>query len=446
MPDARDRLARELTLPAAAALVVGQVIAVGIFLTPGTIIRTLASPLLVLVVWAIIGAMAMCGAICYGTLAAWFPRAGGGYVYLREAYGPLVAFLYGWKCFLVMDPGITAALATGFATYVSVIVPLGPVVVRLVGIGAIVVLALVHIAGVKPGARMLTAMTVLKLALILALIVLAFANRSGNWSHFLPFASRPPAAPPLGRALAGALVAAFFSFGGWWEVAKISGEVKDPARTMPRALLAGLLVVTVVYVVVTVAFMYVVPIDQVGPPDAFVAQVGAVLLGPTGAGVLSLVIIVCVLGSLAAMMMLAPRVYVAMAHDGVFPAAASAIDPRFGTPARAIAAQAVLASVLVALGSFNTIVAYFIFITVSFIALTVAGVFILGRRTREFHVPGHPWTALCFLAIVFVLLLLLLMNNPIQAMVGAGIVALGVPVYYMATRSVVRQDSARQEV
>jgi basic amino acid/polyamine antiporter, APA family len=441
-----DRLARELTLPAAAALVVGQVIAVGIFLTPGTIIRTLASPLLVLGVWALIGAMAVCGALCYGTLAARFPRAGGGYVYLREAYGPLVAFLYGWKCFLVMDPGITAALATGFANYVSSIVALGPIALRLVGITAIVVLAVVHITGVKPGMRLVTTLAVAKLALIFTLIALAFLNGSGEWRHFLPFAGRRPAAPPLGPALAGALIAAFFSFGGWWEVAKISGEVKDPARIMPRALLLGILTVTLVYIMVTLAFMYVIPIEEVGTSPTFVAQVGAVLLGPTGGVAVSLVIVVCVLGSLGAMVMLAPRVYFAMARDGLFPAAACAIDPRFGTPARAVAAQAVLASVLVALGSFDTIVAYFIFITVSFIALTVAGVFIVGRRDRQFHVPGHPWTTLSFLGIVAVLLVLLLLNNPVQALLGAGMVGLGVPVYYMTIRAAARATRARQEV
>jgi APA family basic amino acid/polyamine antiporter len=219
-----DRLTRQLTLPAAAALVVGQVISVGIFLTPGTIIRTLASPLLVLSVWTLIGGIAICGALCYGTLAAWFPRAGGGYVYLREAYGPRVAFLYGWKCFLVMDPGITAALAAGFATYLGFIIPLGPLALRLTGVSAIVVLALVHIAGVKPGTRLLMALTVAKLALVFGLILLAFTNGAGDWRHFLPFVSRRPDAPPLAAAMDGALIAAFFSFGGWWEVTKISAR------------------------------------------------------------------------------------------------------------------------------------------------------------------------------------------------------------------------------
>jgi basic amino acid/polyamine antiporter, APA family len=422
-------LSRELTLPAATALVVGQVIAVGIFLTPGSMIRTLASPLWVLIVWAIIGGMAICGALCYGALAARYPQAGGGYVYLREAYGPRLAFLYGWKCFLIMDPGITAALATGLASYIGYLVPLGHAAQRIVGIAAIVALALVHMAGVRPGTRLLTTLAVLKVALIAGLIALALTSPVGDWRHFVPFASRPPDAAPFGGALIGALIGAFFSFGGWWEVTKIAGEVRDPARTMPRALWLGLGVVTLVYTMTTLAFIYVIPIDRVGPGDAFVAQVGTVLLGRTGGVTVAAIVVVCVLGSLAATLMLGPRVYFAMARDGLFPAVAAAVHPRFGTPARAIAAQAILASVLVALGTFETIVAYFIFITVVFIALTVAGVFVLARRDPSFEVPGHPWTAVTFLALVAGLLALLALNNPVQAILGVVLVALGVPVY-----------------
>jgi basic amino acid/polyamine antiporter, APA family len=429
MPGPHAALARELTVRSAVALVVGQVIAVGIFLTPGTIIRTLASPMWVLIVWALIGGMALCGALCYGALAARYPDAGGGYVYLREAFGPRVAFLYGWKCFLVMDPGITAALAWGVASYVGFIVPLGPVALRVVAVSAIIALAAVHIVGVRPGTRVLATLAVLKLVLIGGLVCVAFASASGSWQHFEPFASRRFGAPPFGAALAGALVAAFFSFGGWWEVTKIAGEVRDPMRTMPRALRLGLAIVTLVYVITTLAFMYVIPIEEVGAGEAFVAQVGAVLLGPSGGTVIAGIVVACVLGSLAAMLMLAPRVYFAMARDGLFPAAAAAVHPRFGTPARAIGSQALLASVLVLVGTFDSIVAYFIFVTVTFIGLTVAAVFVLHRRDPTWRAPGHPWPALIFLGMVGGLLVLLALNNPVQAALGVAVVALGVPVY-----------------
>lgn len=428
-------LTRELTLPAAIALVVGQVIAVGIFLTPGSMIRTLVSPLWVLIVWVIMGGMAISGALCYGALAARYPHAGGGYVYLREAYGPRLAFLYGWKCFLIMDPGITAALATGLATYVAYIVPLGNAAQRAVAVGAIVTLALVHVAGVRPGARLMTGLAVLKVALIAGLVALALASPAGDWAHFVPFAARPPQAPPFGPALAGAFIGAFFSFGGWWEVTKMTGEVRDPARTVPRALRLGIGAVTLIYVLATLAFMYVIPAAEVGAGDAFVAQVGTVLLGRTGGVTVAAIVVVCVLGSLAAVLMFSPRVYFAMAKDGLFPAAAAAVHPRFGTPARAIAAQAVVASALVAVGTFDTIVAYFIFITVVFLALTVGAVFVLARRDPAFKVPGHPWPALTFLVLVAGVLALLALNNPLQAALGAGLVTFGIPVYHLTVRT-----------
>lgn len=421
--------AREVTLTSAAALVVGQVIAVGIFLTPGTMIRTLASPFWILVVWTVMGAMAVSGALCYGALAARYPQSGGGYVYLRETYGPRVAFLYGWKCLLVMDPGITAALATGFASYVSYLLPLGGAARRAVAIAAIAVLALVHVIGVRPGARLLTSLSALKIALIVGLVIAAFASPSGGWGHFTPFVTRQLEDPPLVGALAGALVAAFFSFGGWWEVTKLTGEVRDAARTVPRALRLGLLAVTALYVAATLAFIYVIPIDAVRPGEAFVAQVGEAILGPPGAAVVAAVVLVCVLGSLGTLLMVAPRLYVAMAKDRLFPSAAAALSPRFGTPARAIALQAVLASVLVVLGSFDTIVAYFVFITVAFIMLTVASVFVLQRRDPGFRVPGAPWTPLLFLSLGALLLALLMMSNPFQAAMGLAIVAVGIPVY-----------------
>ena len=428
---ATARTARALHLPSAIALVVGQVIAVGIFLTPGTIIRTIASPLGVLSVWAVMGTMAICGALCYGALAARYPQAGGGYVYLREAYGPRVAFLYGWKCLLIMDPGITAALATGFASYVAYIVPLGNMATRLVAIGAIVGFAVVHMAGVRLGVRLLTTIAVLKILLVAILTLGALASPVATWSHFVPFVSRHPDAPALFGAVAGAFVAAFFSFGGWWEVTKIAGEVRDPSRTVPRALWMGLAIVTLVYTAATLSFIAVVPIGHVAEGQAFIAQVGEAIVGRGGGTVVAAIVIVCVLGSLGAMQMIAPRLYVAMAEDGVLPAGVASVHPRLGTPVRAIATQAVLASALVAIGTFDTIVAFFVFITVVFIAATVAAVFVLRRREPDFHVPLHPWPAIVFLALVVALLLLIGASSPLQALLGVMVVAAALPVYRM---------------
>lgn len=419
-----DALARELRLPGAVALVVGHVIAVGIFLTPGTIIRTLGSPLGVLLVWVAAGAMAVCGACAYGALAARYPQAGGSYVYLREAYGRRVAFLYGWTCLLVMDPGVTAALATGLASYVSYLEPLGPWSLRLVAIASIAGFAVLHVAGMRLGVRVLTAITVVKLVVLAAVVVGALASPEASASNFVPFVARHVTTPPLGAALAGASVAAFFSFGGWWEVTRIAGEVRDPQTTLPRALWIGLVIVTAVYALATLAFLAVVPPAAIAEGQAIVAQVGEAIGGPGGGTALALIVIVCVLGSLGAMQLMAPRLYVAMAEDGVFPAGVAAVDARHGTPSRAIVLQAGLASVLVVVGSFETIVAYFVFVAVLFIAATVASVFVLRRRDPTFHVPGHPWTTLLFLLLVVGLLVLLAVGNAVQAVLGLAVMAL----------------------
>jgi APA family basic amino acid/polyamine antiporter len=233
--------------------------------------------------------------------------------------------------------------------------------------------------------------------------------------------------------LAGGLVAAFFSFGGWWDVTKLAVEVREPARTLPRALFYGVVIVTLVYILTSTVFFYLVPLDSVTSGETFAAQAGEVLFGRSGAQVFSAIVIVAVLGSLAALIMSAPRVYFAMARDGLFIRAAASLHPRFGTPARAIALQALLASLLVVLGNFNQIISYFVFVVVVFIALTVVALFVLRRRKTDapaYQAPGYPVTPIVFLLLVGLLLFLLGSNSPRQSLLGVGVVALGIPVYY----------------
>jgi basic amino acid/polyamine antiporter, APA family len=436
---AMTSLTRQLGVGAVTALVIGEVIAVGIFLTPAGMARSLGSPFWLLVVWLVMAGMALAGALCYGELAARFPEAGGGYVYLREAYGPAVAFLYGWKCMLVMDPGITAALAVGLASYVAYIVPLSAGAQKIVAVLTIAGLAGVNVIGVRLGARVMQWFTALKLGALALIAVLALALRAGHWSNFVPFVAQHPGSDPLPGALAPALVGAFFAFGGWWEISKLAGEARDPERTVPRALALGVAAVAGVYILTSAVFLYLVPLEQVTSGETFAAQVGTVLFGAAGGKIFAAIVIIAVLGSLLALLMALPRVYYAMAGDGVFFKAVAAVHPRFGTPARAIAIQASLASVLVLSGSFNGIVAYFIFVTVLFLALTVAGLFVIRRRsaqpaTSRYRTPGYPLTPILFLALVAVLLFLLAGHNPLQAALGLGIVGLGAPVYYWLFR------------
>jgi len=429
-------LRRQLGLVAVTALVVGEVVAIGIFLTPAGMARSLGSPFWLLIVWLLMGVMALSGALCYGELAARTPEVGGGYVYLREAYGPGVAFLYGWKCLLVMDPGITAALAAGLASYVGYALGISGVWLKVIAIGSILTIAAVNIAGLRLGSGIMQGLTALKLGALALIAVLAFALHAGSWSNFVPFMAQRAGSDPLPVALAAGLVGAFFAFGGWWEISKLAGEARDPARTLPRALALGVAIVTVIYIVTSAVFLYLVPLERVTSGETFAAQAGERLFGPAGGHVFAWIVIVAVLGSLLGLLMALPRVYYAMASDGVFFKGVAALHPRFGTPARAIAIQAMLASVYVASGTFNQIIGFFVFVTVLFVAATVAGLFRIRRRSRDasFRTWGYPFTPALFLVLAAVVLVLVAARSPLQAALGVGIVALGVPVYLIAFR------------
>ena len=429
-------LRRQLGLVAVTALVVGEVVAIGIFLTPAGMARSLGSPFWLLIVWLLMSVMALSGALCYGELAARTPEAGGGYVYLREAYGPGVAFLYGWKCLLVMDPGITAALAAGLASYVGYALGISGVWLKVIAIGSILTIAAVNIAGLRLGSGIMQGLTALKLGALALIAVLAFALHAGSWSNFVPFMAQRAGSDPLPVALAAGLVGAFFAFGGWWEISKLAGEARDPARTLPRALALGVAIVTVIYIVTSAVFLYLVPLERVTSGETFAAQAGERLFGPAGGHVFAWIVIVAVLGSLLGLLMALPRVYYAMASDGVFFKGVAALHPRFGTPARAIAIQAMLASVYVASGTFNQIIGFFVFVTVLFVAATVAGLFRIRRRSPDasFRTWGYPFTPVLFLVLAAVVLVLVAARSPLQAALGVGIVALGVPVYLIAFR------------
>src|SRR5580698_206229 len=329
-PPSDEDLRRQLGVGSAAAIVAGEAIAVGIFLTPAGMAKSLASPFWLLIVWLAVGTMTLCGALCFGELAGRFPSAGGPYVYLRESFGPLTAFLYGWMSLLVLDPGLTAAFAVGFAAYAAYIFHWPPLIVKIAAVTAIWAVCALNIFSTRISAGFLRWITWLKFAVLATLTVWALVFRLGSWSNFVPFVAQRPGALPLAPALGAAVVGAFFSFGGWWDATKIAGEVRDPGRTLPRALTLGVAAVTAVYILVSLVFLYLVPIEKVGAEGTFVAQAGEVLFGPAGGIVFAAIVIVCVLGSLAAFIMSAPRVYYAMARDGLFLKSVARIHPRFG--------------------------------------------------------------------------------------------------------------------
>jgi len=440
-------LVRQLGLASATAAVAGECIAVGIFLTPAGMAKSLGSPFWLLLVWIGVGTLTISGALTFGELASRFPRDGGVYVYLYETCGPRLAFLYGWMCLLVLDPGLTAALATGLASYAGYILRISGAQMKALAIAVIWSLCLLNVFSLRVSAGVLRWATWLKLGILALLIFWTLVFRLGSWSNFVPFVEQRSGSLPLGPALGAGMVGAFFSFGGWWDVSKLGGEMRDPGRTLPRAMLLGVLLVTAAYIVVSGIFLYLVPLAKVTSDGTFVAQAGAVLFGPFGGKVLAAIVVLCVLSSLAALIMAAPRVYYAMAQDGLFLEAVARVDPRYGTPAIAILIQGTMASVLVLIGNFDEIIAYFIFVAVVFLGLTGVGLIISRSRNRgvepPFRTPIYPVPPIAYLVLILVLMLLLALHSPREAVLGTIVVLIGVPVYsaFHLKRNDIRRSS-----
>lgn len=427
------QLKRQFGLWTAVALIVGQVIAVGIFLTPAGMAKAVGSPFWLLVIWIVMGAMTLSGALCYGELAARYPEAGGSYVYLREIYGKPAAFLYGWMVLLVLDPGLTAIFGVGLASYAGYLVELSPFGKQLLAISVVVIVGLLNILGARVGANFLKVLTILKIGTLLFIIVYGFIGGFGDWNNFQPFFAVP--VDTFG-AFAGGIVGAFFAFAGWWEVTRIAGEIENPEKNLPKALIVGVVAITIIYILTSAIFFYLVPISAVTNDETFAAQAGEALFGRVGGIVFASIVIVSVLGTLVAYLMVSPRVYYAMAKDEVFFRRFGEPHPRYGTPHRATMIQVFLASVLILSGSFEQILSYFFFVVVLFIALVVAGIFkIHGKEFGGYKTIFYPLTPIFFLLVTMIVLLLIAMRNPFQSFLGSAVVLLGVPVYYLLFRT-----------
>jgi basic amino acid/polyamine antiporter, APA family len=416
---------RQLGLAGTIAVVTGQSIALGIFLTPAAMAKSLGSPLLLAAVWCGMGLIAMCGALCYSELAVRFPHAGGEYVYLREGYGSRIAFLYGWMSAAVMDPGLAAALAMGATPYVLSLFGIS-VGVRL-WIPAVILLALamLNYIGTRLSRRVMTVANLLKIAVLLGLVVWTCVSGHARTANLMPLTQRRGGSDPIFAAIAGGTVSAFFSFGGWWEAGKIAGEVRNPRKNLPLAFTCGVLLVTAVYLLVSFAFLSVVPLENIVSNTAFVAQFGEALFGSVGGKVLSACVLLSVLGGLMALTMAAPRVYYAMAKDGAFFSAFGRLHPRFGTPANAVLLQTGLALLVLCFGAFDRILSFIIFSAICFLALSAASLFRLKEPVRRWWYPAAP---VLFLLGCTVINLLILMHDPLPALLGLAAVLCGDPI------------------
>jgi APA family basic amino acid/polyamine antiporter len=427
--------ARRIGLFSGTMAVIGGIIGGGIFRTPAAVAERVGSPSLILAAWVAGGAVALIGALCFGELGHRRPRAGGGYVYLRETWGPLAAFLYGWALLLVIASGAIAAVAVTFADYVLALTGVSARFTLPVAIAAIFLVSAINYLGVRPGALVQNLFTLLKLAALAALVAIGLA------AGLPPVTPPPPAAP---AAFGAALVPILFTYGGWQQTNFIAEEMVDPERHLPRALLLGVGTVVVVYLLANLAYLHVLGAGGLAGSTAPAADVMRRVLGPMGGTLIAGGIAASTFGFLNLVILVTPRVFQAMAADGVFFPQLARLHPVHRTPAAAIALQAFWASVLVLSGSFSQLVDYVAFADWIFFGLTVAALFVYRARDRErgvatppgaFRAPGYPLSPALFVAAAIFVVASSMAANPRNTAIGTGLLALGVPVYWYWTRN-----------
>ncbi|MGB2867900.1 MAG: amino acid permease [Bacteroidota bacterium] len=426
-------LRRELTLFDLTMIAIGSSIGSGIFLTPSLIAKALPSPLWILGVWAIGGVMALCGALTFAELGAMMPRAGGVYVFLTEAYGGLTGFLYGWAYFLVVNTGALGALAIAFSTYLGYFIPLSALGTTLVAITGIILVTVINVLGVKAGGVFSDVFTVLKLAGIAVLLIAGLGWGSSGTTQFnAPLGDLPGG---LGSALTLAFVSVLWSYGGWQHATFTAAEAKNPQRTVPRSLILGAAAVTIVYVLTNVAYMFLLSPAQMAASPRIASDALSVVLGPVGGSFIALTIFISTFGTTGIYTLTAPRIYYAMANDGLFFRKVAEVHPKFQTPMFAIIFQTVWAIVLILFwGTYEKLISYVVFTDWIFFALAAFSVFIFRKRIpnaeRPYRTAGYPITSIFFIAIAVLFVLYTLAEKPAEAGAGLGFLALGVPVYY----------------
>jgi len=429
----KPELKRALTLFDMTMIAIGGAIGSGIFLTPALIANALPSPMWILGVWVAGGIMALCGALTYAELGGMMPRAGGLYVYLSEAYGGLFGFMYGWAYFLVVNTGGLGALAVAFSTYLGYFIPLSPFGTTAVAITGIILVTILNVRGVKAGGIFSDVFTVLKLLGILVLIGVGFTLGSPDTTDFAQPLSLP--SDQIGSALALAMVSVMWSYGGWQHATFTASEAINPHRTVPRALIVGSVVIVAVYLLTNVAYMFLLPVSAIASSERVAADAMNVVLGGAGGSFIALTIFVSTFGTTGIYTLTAPRIYYAMANDGVFFKRVAEVHPRYRTPAYSIIFQSVWTIVLILFwGTYESLISYVVFTDWIFFGLAAATVFVFRKRMpdaeRPYRTLWYPVTPLLFIAVALWFVINTLIGKPLESWIGLGFLALGIPVYY----------------
>jgi basic amino acid/polyamine antiporter, APA family len=450
-PPPDEGLVRALGLGSAILFVAGSVIGSGIFLTTGVMAQALPSPTLLLAAWLAGGVIALSGGLTYAELGAMYPRSGGVYVYLREAFGPLLAFLYGWAALLIFFSGGIAAVDVGFAEYVSYFAPslssahvlwqlktpLGTWTLaasQLVAVACITAQAWVNYIGVRSGNRVNVTITIAKVLGLAALPVMAllFARTSPAWTPVVP-----PVAHPV-AAFGVAMIAVLWANDAWYCVTWIAGEMKSPQRDLPRAMFYGILLLTAVYLVVNLAYLYALPLAELRGVTRVAEKAATTMIGPRGGTFVALTVIVSTFGCNVAAILAGARLLFAMARDGVFLPPAARIHPVYRTPHVAVVALASWSALLALSGTYEQLFTYVMFASSLLHMIGAFGVFRLRRRRpdlpRPYRVWGYPFVPILFIGASGAFVVNTLLERPRESLAGLLFLALGVPFFWLSRR------------
>jgi basic amino acid/polyamine antiporter, APA family len=456
-----NKLVRSLSLLDSILLLAGGIIGSGIFLTAQDVAVNTRSPLLFLSVWGIGLVITMLACFAFAEMGAMFPDAGGQYVYMREAYGDFVAFLYGWMIFTVSVGGTIAALAAGFSLYIGSVFPalaadhvawtLPGFTVKLghaswavsafmltrghlVAVSAIALQTLINIFGVHRGAVMQNIATWMKFAAIAAFVILGLAFGKGSWSNYSSALPASTQAPGLLAGIGVALIAVFWAYDGWVYITWVAGEVKEPQRNLPRSLIGGLLLVGVLYLAINAVYLYALPMAGIVSSTAVARTAAAAMFSANTGRWLALMIAVSCFGAMASCILSGARVYYAMAEDGIFFRALARVHPRWRTPVWSLVLQGIWAAVLALSGRYDQLFTYVMFMMVLSYVMTVAALFVLRRKMpnaeRPYRCAGYPWVPGLYVALGGIWAFNALREKPMEALFGLGIVAVGAPFYF----------------
>jgi APA family basic amino acid/polyamine antiporter len=461
-PTSPPQLVRRLGLLSATMIVIGSIIGSGIFLTPQSVAAAVDVPGVMILVWIFTGLLTLAGALTNAEIGSEIPEAGGHYVFFRVLYGDFIAFLFGWTTFIVYQTGSIAAIAVAFARYFSYFVPLphlgasleawkipfigniaplADIGVKAVAVGIIVLLTTVNYFGVRFGGIIQNIFTSMKIAAILGIVIVGFGAGKGSVAHFFPLWGMPTSGP-LFTAIGIAMVATLWSYDGWANLTFIGGEVRNPQRNIPLALSLGTIGVIIIYVLTNLAYLYVLPIQDIASSRLVAADVMEQIFPGYGGAVISIAVMISTFGSVNGSAMTTARVFYAMAKDRLFFRSLGDVHPKYHTPAKSLVVQCVWSCLLTLSGTFDQLFTYVMFAGWIFYALGAAGVFILRRKfprtDRPYSVPGYPWVPFLFVVVAGGFVVNTLISNTADSMVGLLLLVLGVPFYLYWKRAVLR--------